>query len=169
MKTFIKATTVPSQAEGIIDDNSTDNAHTWSSEKVNDKLSSKRVYPLFVNDECKASDLTYFAMKNPDGWIDISLTIISVRTSSIHNGDIIFKHKLGSYIQKMFPTSCYRLPGMLDRSSCRQNIGYDLNIDGTVRGYFHDGVSSGSNGGYDDITGLYGVNLRIYAPDYEDN
>ena len=144
-------------------------AQTWSSEKIKNELTSKRVFPLYVDNDCKASDLTYFAMKNPDGWIDISLSRMSLRSSSIHNGDAIFKHKLGSYIQQMFPSGDpYRITGALDRTSCRQNTGFDILPDGTVRAFLADGVPRNANGGFDDVLALFGINFRIYAPGYVD-
>ena len=144
-------------------------ANTWSSGKTGDRLTSKRVFPLYVDNDCKASDLVYFAMKNPDGWIDISLSRMSLRSSSIHNGDVIFKHKLGSYIQQMFPSGDpYRITGAIDRSPCRQNTGFDIGSDGMTRTYLADGVPIEPSGGFDDVTGLFGINFRIYAPGYVD-
>lgn len=40
MKTYIKATTVPTKGKEVIDDNATDNAHTWSSEKISESFNS---------------------------------------------------------------------------------------------------------------------------------
>lgn len=158
-----------SEVNNLIDDSKTDSAHTWSSEKIENRLTSKRVFPLYVDNDCKASDLTYFAMKNPDGWIDISLSKMLLRSTSIHNSDIIFKHKLGNYIKQMFPSGePYRIIGSLDRSSYRHNTGFDIEPNGLARTYILDGVPNASSGGFDDVTGLFGINFRVYAPDYED-
>lgn len=158
-----------SEVNDLIDDSKTDSAHTWSSEKIENRLNSKRVFPLYVDNDCKASDLIYFAMKNPDGWIDISLSKMTLRSTSIHNSDIIFKHKLGNYIKQMFPNGDpYRIAGSVDRFSYRQNTGFDLDISGLARTYFADGVQIEQGSGFDDVTGLFGINFRVYAPDYED-
>lgn len=158
-----------SEVNDLIDDSKTDSAHTWSSKKIENRLTSKRVFPLYVDNDCKARDLFYFAMKNPDGWIDISLSKMTLRSTSIHNGDIIFKHKLGNYIKQMFPSGDpYRVPGAADRFSYRQNVGFDIEFGGLAKAYFDDGVPIASGNGFDDVTGLFGINFRVYAPDYED-
>ena len=158
-----------SEVNDLIDDSKTDSAHTWSSKKIENRLTSKRVFPLYVDNDCKVSDLFYFAMKNPDGWIDISLSKMTLRSTSIHNGDIMFKHKLGNYIKQMFPSGDpYRITGSIDRFSYRQNTGFDIDFSGLARTYFADGVSTASSSGFDDVAGVFGINFRVYAPDYED-